>query len=158
MTMKRYTIVMALLLTACATPYQSKGLRGGFTDVQLNKNVFQIAFNGNGYTPPSDVQNMALLRASEVTLEHGFQYFVIVANSDVGTRGVIRTPMTAMTTTTGFGTPTLQSNTVATGGYAVPFHRPGMMTTISCLDKKPEGTFAYNAKSIYDSLSKQYKR
>jgi hypothetical protein len=156
--MKKYTIILTLLLTACATPYQSKGFLGGFTDMQLDKDVFQITFKGNGYTSSGDVQNMALLRASELTLQHGFKYFVIVANNDVGRRGVMQMPSSATTTTTGFGTPTLQSNTTFNGGQIIPVHMPGTMTTIVCMEKKPEGIFSYNAQAVFDSLSKQYKK
>jgi hypothetical protein len=35
---------------------------------------------------------------------------------------------------------------------------PGTMTTIVCMEKKPEGIFSYNAQAVFDSLSKQYKK
>jgi len=38
-------LVLALL-AACATPYQSKGYTGGFSETQLDVNVFRVNFNG----------------------------------------------------------------------------------------------------------------
>jgi hypothetical protein len=156
--MKTIALLMAVLLSGCATPYQSSGARGGFSDVQLDTNVFQITFKGNGFTSASDVSNMALLRGSELSLKHGFPYFIVVANSDITRTALMQTPAYANTTTTGYGTPVLRSNTVITGGQTFAVAHPGAMTTIVCLEKKPEGTFAYNAQSIFDSLSKTYMK
>jgi hypothetical protein len=156
--MKKLILIVALSLAGCATPYQSSGARGGFSDVQLDKNVFQITFRGNGFTSAGDVANMALLRSSELAIKNGFPYFVVVANNNVSRTSVMQTPTYANTTTTGFGTPVLQSNTVITGGQTFAVTHPGAMTTIVCLDKKPEGVFAYNAQSVFDSLSKTYMK
>ena len=70
--------VTLLLLAGCATPYQSGGFRGGYKEIQLDENVFQISFKGNAFVSAGRVENYALLRSAEVALENGYEYFVIV--------------------------------------------------------------------------------
>jgi hypothetical protein len=61
-----------MLVAACATPYQSRGLAGGFSETQLSENMFQVYFRGNGYTREERVDDFALLRSAELAEEHGF--------------------------------------------------------------------------------------
>ena len=76
----------AMALSACAaypTPYQPIGLRGapasgGFSEVQLEPNRFRVNFAGNSYTERQTVENYLLLRASELTLSQGFDWFTTV--------------------------------------------------------------------------------
>jgi hypothetical protein len=52
--MKHLALLAVLVLTSCAT----------------------ITFHGNGYTAPEHFGQMAALRCAEVTLEHGYRYFI----------------------------------------------------------------------------------
>ena len=47
-------------------------MSGGFTESQLDTNVFRVTFKGNGYTSPDRAEDMALLRSAELALQHGF--------------------------------------------------------------------------------------
>jgi len=67
-----------LLLTACATGYQSSGFTGGFKDTQLAPDVFRVSFSGNGFTSSDRVQDFALLRAAELTLANDARYFAVI--------------------------------------------------------------------------------
>lgn len=40
----------ALIAAGCATGYHARGLSGGFSETQLDENVFEVSFHGNGYT------------------------------------------------------------------------------------------------------------
>jgi hypothetical protein len=64
--------------TACATPYQPKGLTGGFSETRLDTNTFRVDFQDIGFTSRERVEVYLLRRAAELTLERGFDYFVIV--------------------------------------------------------------------------------
>lgn len=72
-------ILLAALLTACATQtkYMPAEKRGayGYTDTQLTENRYRITFTGNSLTPKETVQDFMLLRAAEVTLENGYDWF-----------------------------------------------------------------------------------
>jgi len=71
-------IAVALIMANCATPYQSTGFTGGYSDTALGPNVYRVSFQGNGYTSLSRAQDFAMLRAADTTLSHGFRYFAIV--------------------------------------------------------------------------------
>ena len=67
-------------LAACAsvTPYQTAGRGGGYTDQELDDGRFRVTFEGNSSTNRRTVENYVLYRAAEVTLENGYDYFVIL--------------------------------------------------------------------------------
>lgn len=72
-------ILLAALLTACATqskyvPAEKRGAYG-YTDTQLTERRYRITFTGNSLTPKETVQDFMLLRAAEVTLENGYDWF-----------------------------------------------------------------------------------
>jgi hypothetical protein len=70
------TFFLPLFLCACATAYQPKGATGGFTEVQLDTNVFKVSFQGNAYIKADEVEDLALLRSAELTLKNGFSHFI----------------------------------------------------------------------------------
>jgi hypothetical protein len=89
---KRIQLAMmsaTLLLAACATPYQPDGYTGGYSDTQLSDNVFSVTFNGNGYTDPHKATDFRMLRAAELTLQHGFKYFVVEDSANSSTTSFI---------------------------------------------------------------------
>ena len=76
-------------LSACSTGYQQEGFFGGFTDTQLAENVFTVSFSGNAYTAPQQAGDFVMLRAAELAVSHGYQYFVINDEGDTSTKGFI---------------------------------------------------------------------
>lgn len=77
------TLALTLILASCATttPYGPAHDGLGYTDQQLDANRFRVTFAGNESTERETVENYLLYRAAEVTLERGYDYFVI-ANRD----------------------------------------------------------------------------
>ncbi len=67
------------LLSACMTPYQPKGMTGGYTDQKLDENTYLVSFQGNGNTPSGVVAKYFLYRCAELTLERGYVYFELFA-------------------------------------------------------------------------------
>src|SRR5258706_4303692 len=67
------------LLTGCITPtpYQSEGMRGGYTQTQFDKDVFMVYFAGNPYTDIERTFDFTMLRSAEGCSEHGYVYFSI---------------------------------------------------------------------------------
>jgi hypothetical protein len=70
--------VAAFFAAGCATAYQPHGLTGGYTGRQIDDNTVYVTFRGNGFTPEETVHTYLLRRCAEITLQHGFNYFVIV--------------------------------------------------------------------------------
>jgi hypothetical protein len=68
----------ACLIAGCSTAYQPDGVSGGYTDKVLAKNTVQVTFRGNRFTPPETVHSYLLRRCAELTLQDGFNYFVLV--------------------------------------------------------------------------------
>ncbi len=85
------TLVMALAVSACATvnPYRPATSRygSGFSEQRLEENRFRVTFKGDSATRRPDVEDYLLYRAAEVTLQSGFDYFVLADRStDVNRR------------------------------------------------------------------------
>ena len=72
------------LLSACATetPYQAGNGGYGYNDQQIEENRYRVTFAGNPSTPRETVQNYLLYRAAELTVQQGYDYF-IMTNQDV---------------------------------------------------------------------------
>ena len=76
--------ILTLLLFGCATPYQPedgfKPLRmaGGYFEKQVRLNEWAIAFRGNAKLDSETSRDYCLIRASELCLNAGYDYFEIV--------------------------------------------------------------------------------
>lgn len=77
-------ILLALItvMTGCTTPYGSMGWKGGYEDLQLNDNTYRVSFQGNGVTPRETVEIYALYRCAELTVEKGYDHFIVVDKGD----------------------------------------------------------------------------
>ena len=69
-----------------------QGFTGGFDDYLTAPNVAVVTFHGNGYTAAERVIEMAMLRCADVTLQHGYRYFVVTGVSDVSRTLSFTTP------------------------------------------------------------------
>ena len=85
------TLVGALALAACATPtpYQpatgSGFYRNGYSDQQIEPNRYQVSFAGNSLTSRETVERYLLYRSAQLTLERGYDYFIL-ADRDTNLR------------------------------------------------------------------------
>ena len=79
---RRLGLLALVLLGTAATCYQSEGFFGGYRDTQLAPDMFRISFVGNGYVSKAQAQDYAMRRATEITLRHGYRYFVVLDQQD----------------------------------------------------------------------------
>jgi hypothetical protein len=72
--------VLTVLLTACLTPtaYVPYDGRYGYAEEQVDESVYRILFSGNEHTSRDAVNNHLLRRAAELTLELGYERFMII--------------------------------------------------------------------------------
>lgn len=65
------------------TPYQpsSASRPHGYAETQLDVNRVRVSFAGNGETSRETVETYLLYRAAELTLQRGFDYFVVADHS-----------------------------------------------------------------------------
>ena len=73
-------VLGSLGLAACgtATPYQAAIDGKGYAEQAIEEDRFRVTFAGNTLTPRETTENYLLYRAAEVTLERGFDHFVVV--------------------------------------------------------------------------------
>lgn len=71
--MKLTAAAAALIVAACATPYQSSGLSGGYIDHNLGNGLRSVEFIGNGFTSSGTAVEYAYRRAGEVCGTPGFE-------------------------------------------------------------------------------------
>ncbi len=76
-------ISIAFTLSACASKYAPKddGLFGkaGYEAIPVDSTTYRVAFRGNNMSL-EHVDRYAFYRAAELTLEKGFDYFVVLQN------------------------------------------------------------------------------
>lgn len=154
------TVSLALVLTACATTYQPQGFSGGFSETQLDTNVFRVSFRGNGYTHSERAEELALLRSAEITLKYGFTHFIIIDGQSRVTQSTHTTPLHATTTGSAsvYGNTAYGSSTTSfTGGETYHITKPSTTNTIVCFKGKPDvGGLVYNTQFVFNSLGEKY--
>lgn len=80
------SVLVAAGLAACATavgtgyqPADSKGF--GYSEQKIEADRFRVAFAGDGATSPQQVEDFALLRAAELAVAAGADWFRVVGRS-----------------------------------------------------------------------------
>lgn len=131
--------VLALLAAACATatPYApaTDGRGYGFAEQKIEEGRFRITFRGNSSTSRETVENSLLFRAAELTLQGGFDHFVVEEN-DTEAR-------TTYSTSAG---PAFYGRY----GYGHPFYRPYRVF--------PYYAYGFGWGAPYDSYTREITR
>ena len=71
-------LVICVALTGClSTEYQAQGFSGGYSDQMTGPNTATIDFKGNAFTSASVARKFTMRRAAELTLQMGFDYFLV---------------------------------------------------------------------------------
>jgi len=152
--MKRIIVLATflILVVSCATTYQPKGLFGGFSETQLDTDLFTVSFRGNGYTSNERASDFALLRCADLTQTNGFIYFKIIdSQSNIKTTYSVTTDSSFNANSYGnslYGNSTSRSN-------VEKVERITINMTIRLLKDKADG--AYNASFIIKSIRAKYK-
>ena len=91
--LRALTLLIALGLAGCAatpTPYQVADDAGGYSDQQLESDRYRVTFAGNSATSRETVEDFALYRAAELTLQTGNDYFKVVSKEVEPVIGSVR--------------------------------------------------------------------
>jgi hypothetical protein len=142
--MKATILASTLLLTACSTPYQPNNFFGGYTDYMIQPNEALVAFQGNGFTSARDVLLMLGRRCAEVTVKHGYRYFVLARATDLSTGWSYTTPGYANTYGTGsaygfgnYATGSYHATTVITPPETISGVKP-VVSAVIIMSNNPE--------------------
>ena len=149
---KLAAVCIALTLSACATPYGKYGLLGGFTDSRIYENTFSISVDTNALTSQQTTSMHALFRAAELTVENGFDYFVIASDAHNSTSMALAMPggSTSNTTINTYGS-TAYGRTTTT--YAPTTVVPVVYPNSTLIIKSFKGTKPDGAPNAYDARS-----
>lgn len=72
------------LLSSCATAYQPDGVTGGYSDQRLSVSSVRVSFRGNRFTTPETLDSYLLRRCADVTMQNGYNYFVMTTPIENG--------------------------------------------------------------------------
>ncbi len=153
-------ILLAVILSGCATAYQRQDFTGGYSETRLAENIFQISFRGNGYTSRERASDFSLLRSAEVTIENGYQYFIIVESEKYSKTDLYTTPSTSYTTGSAYsyGNYAYGSGTTTThGGQTYRISKPRANNIILCFKDKPDvNGLIFDAEFVVKSIRGKY--
>lgn len=80
-------LFVTVLLSGCLgpTPYQVRGATGGYQERSVGEDRWYVEFYGNGFTSRDTVFAYWLHRCAELTIEKGFDYFVMLSKTPPAT-------------------------------------------------------------------------
>lgn len=153
------SLLVGALICGCASSYAPSSIwtSDGFSETQLAPNIFRVDFKGNSLTDVQRVQDFALLRSAELTLNNGFTHFVIVdsktdLNKQLHTTDV-KVDSKVQTYKTGYSVAT----TTTSGGDVYETTNPSASNMIMMFKTEPVGVFSYSADFLSKSLKKKYQ-
>ncbi|HXI88308.1 MAG TPA: hypothetical protein VNH64_12670 [Parvularculaceae bacterium] len=149
---------LALLLAACATavgtaygPADKKGY--GYVEQRIEADRFRVSFAGDGATPQNVVEDYALLRAAELTVANGYDWFRVIAR---GTESQEKGGVGVGLGVGGASFGRRSSVGVGVGGDVGTIGARRFFTThleiLTGKGDKPEGQDVYNAQSVIDTI------
>ena len=71
-------LLSIIFIISCSTPYQPKGMLGGYSEERILYNLYRVEYEGNQHSKPEKIQNYLMYRCAELTQEMGCDYFAIV--------------------------------------------------------------------------------
>lgn len=148
-------LFLAIGLAACSTQYQEMGLAGGVTAEPVMTDVYRITARGNAYTGSSQVQDFALLKAAETTLEAGGSHFIVLGETDQTNLSTAQTPGTMQTSVYGS-----TAFTTYTPGMTYNIVKPGQAVMIRVIRLQPDQTpppGAFPAMDIVQTIGPMLK-
>ena len=81
--MNRYiiSILIIIVFINCSTPYQPRGILGGFSTIDLGENLYRVEFKANQHTKVNTVFDYLERRCAEIATEKGYKYFIVYQDS-----------------------------------------------------------------------------
>jgi hypothetical protein len=154
-------LLAALALTACATPqptlYQAAaGPQGvGYSEYRIEPGRYRITFRGGPGAPPSQVADYALLRAADLAIADGYDWFRVSERLMAGEPD--RSPRVSL----GFGGGNYGWHSGASVGVGTSFstgHGPTVASTLEVVMGKgprPPGADVYDARGVRSSVGQR---
>jgi hypothetical protein len=163
-------VPLALLLCSCATPYKPFDHGYGYSERQVSNDVYEISFVANGNSSYGRAADFAMLRASEVALDHHARSFVVLNVVNLSSARAYYTSSHPYWTTSLYMSPA-DMTTLPPGGPVgwntwsyqvmdVPeerlYYRPGVKLTIKLLSDPPGPSQPYDPAKEAERLRHKY--
>lgn len=146
-------------ISGCATTYGPRGIDGGYSETRRADSIYVVRFEGNGFTKPDQAEEMAFLRAAELTLEKGFKYFTILGESSATNSTAVPTPTQSYTTGTVNPYGGFQARTTTAGGIPLVVRTPSARLHIGMSNHADmPGRQMHEAASIVGDLGPKYRK
>ena len=151
-------VLAALALTACATPqptaYQAAAgpQAMGYSEFRIEPGRYRITFRGGPGAPPEQVSDYALLRAADLTIADGYDWFRVADRFMAGQPD--RSPQVSL----GLGGGNYGWRSGASVGLGTSFSLGGGPSVASTLEvvmgkgPKPAGADVYDARGVRGSI------
>lgn len=153
-------LMVAVILSGCATTYQKDSFTGGYSETKLGENIFQVSFKGNAYTSREKVSDFTLLRSAEIAIENGYGYFAVVESDKYSKVGAYTTPTTSQTTGSAYASGNYihgSATTTTYGGQTYIVTKPRASNTILCFKEKPDiNGLIFEAEFVVKSIRAKY--
>lgn len=151
-------VVAALSLAACATaPTRFQPAAGpgavGYSEFRIEPGRYRITFQGGPGAPPAQVQDYALLRAADLALAEGYDWFQVTG------RTLEQTGYGGSSLSFGVGGATFGSHTATGVGISsgMPISGgPALAASLEVLmgrGARPPGGEVYDARAVHTSIS-----
>ena len=131
--------VLTSILVGCSTPYQSSGFFGGFDEIQLSEDSYQVSYAGNRYTSNQQAIDYTLLRSAEIAIANGYKYFIVIDSENRVSTSLRTTP----------GSLNVASSTKV-------INTPSTTNTIRLINEEVEGILNYDANITAMSIKTKY--
>ena len=160
--MKRPVLALAaaLALTACATPTVYQPASGptavGYSEYRIEPGRYRVMFRGGGGAPPEQVMDYALLRAADLTLSQGYDWFRVYDRNVHGVGGGYGPDVSLGVGGMSFGGHSAVGGSVGTG-FSLG-GGPELQASIEILmghGPLPPGLDVYDARAVRSSLGPQ---
>lgn len=128
-------IAVVILFVSCRTQYGVSGFRGGYSEIKIDESTYDVSFKGNGTTSSETIKRYFLYRCAELTLDSGYEYFVI-RDKDISSSNYVSGRDGDINTVT------------KTSGSGI----------VKMYHEKPDDEVVYVAKELKQSLDRYIKR
>jgi len=158
---KIISFTLMLILAGCAigrSYHNSDNMwKLGYSDTQLNERVYRVSYAGYSI-PQSECDDLAIMRASEITKEKGYKYFRILTEQQSSQSQSFYIPGLTYTTGTvsGYGNTSQVNATSYSTGFAGTANYPVSTITIEMLREKNDASNILDADIIWISLAKKH--
>jgi hypothetical protein len=153
-------VLLALGLAACATtttPYQPLRSGEGYSEQRLETNRYRVAFAGSPSTSRQTIETYLLYRAAELTLDNGYDYFVL-SGTTFDARAARATGLSVGFGGFGVGSSSSVGVGVGASTQSGPGHRDQADVVMFRGAKPPDNPVAFDAHEIKANLDKDIKR